>query len=121
MIQRCSEVIGPKCLHWNHEGQWLLDSKDIYTKYLMPGKMCPVLYGPRDNESTRNQSSLVLDSYLHQWRRYWDTRKTVLVEKSPQSMLKIPFIHTLFSRAFKVKFLVVIKVHIFKYQGFVLM
>jgi hypothetical protein len=32
MVKKCNEIIGKKCLNWNHEGQWLLKaSPDLHS------------------------------------------------------------------------------------------
>lgn len=120
MVQRCNEIIGTRCNNWNHEGQWLLDSKDPFTKLLKPGKMCPVTYhmdaNTFHNISLEDHLNTVAESYYRQWHIYWDMKQMILVEKSPQSLVKITFLYKLFGKHFNVKFLVVIKVSKWVYR-----
>jgi hypothetical protein len=45
-----------------------------------------------------------------QWTDAWDPANHYLAEKSPQNMLKIPFLDSVFSDAQKRKYVIVIKV-----------
>jgi hypothetical protein len=45
-----------------------------------------------------------------QWSELWDMQAPYLVSKSPANMMKIPFIHTTFSKAAATRHVVVIKV-----------
>jgi len=58
---------------------------------------------------TANECSFLITPFL-QWKLYWELEKPVLVQKSPQDMLKIPFLKQLFRDAKSLKFIVVIKV-----------
>lgn len=121
MVKRCQEVLDrKKCVNWNNEGQWLLgqgpltpadeEYRLLTNKSLMPGAMClptPEMVhmtsaGVKPREGLRNY-------ILQQWLHFWNASQPVLVEKSPQFMLKIPLLQGLFQGARKLKFLVVIK------------
>ena len=93
MVEKCDQVHGSKCQNWNHEGQWLLPRSHEISPYLQPGKMCPV------PEEKANPPSGTKEAILSNWLKYWHTNEDssdvlpdILVEKSPQSMLKIPFL-----------------------------
>lgn len=105
MINKCNSLIGKKCLNWNHEGQWLLDSRVETTKYIQPGVMCPI--------NTKQLNNTLLDtisaSYQRQWEKYWNSEMPIFIEKSPQNIVKIPFLYQLFSKSFTIKFLIVLK------------
>ena len=93
MVEKCNQVHGSKCQNWNHEGQWLLPRSHEISPYLQPGKMCPV---PEDKA---NPPPATREAIISSWLKYWhndedngDILPDILVEKSPQSMLKIPFL-----------------------------
>jgi len=103
MVAKCRKVHGAKCNNWNNEGQWLAERSNEVSPYLQPGKMCPSV-GDKLTPPTESVNSL-----SDQWMRYWDMSQPILVEKSPQSMLKMPMLANMFRSAKKLKFLVVLK------------
>lgn len=102
-VHNCHRVLGDtsvakkKCDKWNHEGQWLLKTPSP----LMSGAMCPV-------DGLRNFTDEA-ESIIGQWSHFWDLERVYLMEKSPQSLLKIPYLRELLRTAKSVKFLVIIK------------
>ena len=103
MVSKCRLVHGNKCDNWNNEGQWLAERSNEVSPYLQPGKMCPSV-GDKLTPPLETVKSL-----SEQWARYWDLQQPILVEKSPQSMLKIPMLANMFRSAKALKFLVVLK------------
>lgn len=104
MITRCEEIHGNRCKNWNHEGQWLLNRTSPTTQIFRPGSMCPV-----NISRVINDNATIGEDLLKQWIVYWDQQASFFVEKSPQSMLKIHFLRSLFEHKYALKFLVVIK------------
>ena len=100
MVKKCDEIVGAKCINWNHEGQWLLKASTYLSKVYNPGSICPC----QEIASDELKQSIQL-----QWKSFWSMDQTVLVEKSPQNLLKMPFLKNVFSEAKKIKFIVVIK------------
>lgn len=100
MVEKCDKIIGAKCLNWNHEGQWLLKASSELTKLYNPGAMCPC-----SHDISKNIKSLVQT----QWAQFWSLDSSVLVEKSPQNLLKMSFLRAIFSTAKSIKFIVVVK------------
>lgn len=45
MILKCNQLVGKKCLNWNHEGQWLLRSSETRNA-IKSGQICPVDHIP---------------------------------------------------------------------------
>jgi len=109
MVKACDARYGKKCQNWNYEGQWMFENDGVNNenaiKLLQPGKQCP-RYGDSFNESF---ASLAMNDIRRQWCQFWNLAMPILVEKSPQSMLKIPLIESTFALAFKTKFIIVIK------------
>ncbi len=128
-VAKCFEIHGTKCANWNSEGQWLLRRDTVFDRAFKPGKMCPI-------EPSLFQDihlfSMAKQKLHAQWGEYWDLNSTtsltstssmpsrlsssahnyykkILVEKSPQNMVKIPFIAKAFQHARSLNFLVVIK------------
>ncbi|KAJ1418637.1 hypothetical protein B484DRAFT_400409 [Ochromonadaceae sp. CCMP2298] len=87
MVDQCQRLVGKRCENFNHEGQWLLPS------HLHPvvnaGNLCP---------HPGNLSTALRQSVLAEWRQYWLDRP-LLVEKSPQSLVKLPMLRELFTNA----------------------
>lgn len=117
MVQRCAEVLDrKKCLNWNNEGQWLLgqgplsaaDDKFrlLANKVLLPGAMCPL--STAMTAAATADSTGLRDYLLRQWLHFWNASQPMLVEKSPQMLLKIPLLQGLFAST-RTKFLVVVK------------
>ena len=97
MQKGCNEKINPKdCLRWNHEGQWMLKAPSP----LLSGVMCPINSTPSSNTS---------ETIISQWKQFWNLKNPILMEKSPQSMLKIPFYRDIFKHVKSIKFLIIIK------------
>jgi hypothetical protein len=107
MVNRCNQLIGEKCLNWNHEGQWLMPplsgQRDIF---LNSGSMCR---GSRAFDGTDQRSQVFSEALISAWAKYWDLSSAILVEKSPQSILKSTLLRGVFKRAKAVKFIIVIK------------
>ncbi len=103
MVEKCKSMHGSRCLNWNNEGQWLIERSPEITPYLQPGKMCPI-----EGDKLNPPLSTVL-TLSKGWAQYWDLEEQILVEKSPQSMLKIKMLANTFSEAKQLKFLVVVK------------
>ena len=106
-VNGCFERLGSKCLNINNEGQWLLLRNNTWDAIFRPGKMCPI--SKHDIYHSQVFLDEHFDTLIQQWRIYWDVSKFYLVEKSPQSMLKIQLFEYLFKRAYNVKFIVVLK------------
>lgn len=110
MVKKCEEKYGTKCVNWNHEGQWLLDQEGNHKnenaiKLLQPGQQCP-----RSVESfNASFTSGAMNTLRRQWCQFWNLDMPILVEKSPQSMLKIPLMESTFAVASKRKYIIVIK------------
>ena len=64
--------------------------------------MCPIALSERN--ITEDAASIV-----GQWSKFWDLESVYLMEKSPQSILKIPYLRELLRSAKSVKFLIVVK------------
>jgi len=105
MVAKCRKIHGAKCENWNNEGQWLAERSNEVSPYLQPGKMCPSV-GDKIDPPLESKKSL-----RNQWMNFWDMAQPILVEKSPQSMLKMPMLANVFrgTSAKKLKFLVVVK------------
>jgi len=98
MVQKCEEIIGSRCSNFNHEGQWMLSLSA--RSYLNAGAMCPTTEKISDPEK---------NAVLSEWKQFWSMDKAIFVEKSPQSLVKIPLLRKIFTGAASVKFLVVLK------------
>lgn len=79
----------------------------------------PKRYKARDSKRGRcNLKSFswgIIGPYLKlslyfQWTQLWQTKRAVLVEKSPQSMVKLSALNEIFGENSSVKFIVLIKV-----------
>lgn len=107
MVNKCNSIHGTTCINWNHEGQWMLgENRKLLVQVLNSGSMCPV-----QTNSPKVNYSVVADILHKEWSRYWVDDQPILVEKSPQSMLKIMLLHKLFSKRYNLKFLIIIKVN----------
>jgi hypothetical protein len=106
MVHRCNELIGDKCLNWNHEGQWLLPASADRDAFLNSGSMCK---GRLEYDTNDSRSKEFGSSMISSWSQYWDSQAAVLVEKSPQSMLKSHLFGKVFREAKDIKFLIVLK------------
>lgn len=107
MVKKCDELHGKSCTNWNHEGQWLLPRTPSISKGFKPGKMCSIV-------QAESESSSLAEEVMGTWMKYWDPRAQILVEKSPQSMLKMPLYKSLVDKGgflgeAKMKFLVALK------------
>lgn len=98
MIKKCEERLGKRCISWNHEGQWIL--KGSTREAIKSGFVVEM----------HQLDHLIAESIRQEWGQYWDFRRPVLVEKSPQSFLKIAALASAFHQAKHVRFLIVIKV-----------
>ena len=136
LIEKCSQYITKgSCVNWNYEGQWALKffpgdqahSSDNAVSLLNAGSMCEgtsKLIGRRDDQerilndrSPQNKRekypTSLRDAVYHitqTWGTMWNLEKKLLVEKSPQSMLKTAFLREVFAEANSIKFLIVLKV-----------
>ncbi len=105
MVKACEEKHGKNCDNWNHEGQWLIgDLRSELFPIMNSGAMCPA------NLTAIDESPGISNKLWNQWSQYWNLSLPILVEKSPQSMLKIPLMHRFFGSKHKLRFLIVIKV-----------
>jgi len=102
-VPGCLKHLGVKCANYNNEGQWLLTRDNAWNRIYRPGNMCPAGL-IADDILTQHAPRVIA-----QWGKYWDLSKSLLVEKSPQSMLKIPLMAQIFKSAKTVIFLVVLK------------
>lgn len=104
MKERCLKLFQKGCREWNFEGQWILKfhARDKHAANLLnSGSIC------QSNEE--QQASSADDGVVATWGKFWDMSKTLLVEKSPQNMLKIATLRRIFAKAKAVKFIIVIK------------
>ena len=111
MIQRCnSKYSESKCINFNHEGQWMLESipsssniSSAAFSYFNSGNYCPGL--------KRNDNVEEIHTYIaKRWSQFWDSNKRIFVEKSPHSMLKIDLLLSIFTKyTTKIKFLIITK------------
>ncbi len=118
MVEKCNKAHGTKCHNWNHEGQWLLERVPEVSSYLSPGKMCPIEEYDKLHPPVTTKRAII-----DTWSKYWDLNgsllkstkeeqdQQILIEKSPQSMLKIPFLENVFSNEGlkNLKFLIILK------------
>lgn len=107
MEKKCEEVHGKACVNWNHEGQWMLPRIPVISDNFRPGKMCPL------SPDAANIDELS-EEVMSTWMKFWDMSSSdILVEKSPQSMLKISLYRSMLDQQLpsggKMKALVVIK------------
>lgn len=86
-------------MSWNHEGQWLISNKAIRSA-IQAGKTTPA-------SAWEGQTELSIRS---DWAKYWNLSRPVLVEKSPQSVLKLLALKHAFREARQLRFLIVLKV-----------
>ena len=140
LIEKCSQHIkgGSKCMNWNYEGQWALkfhpgdqkSSSQNAVNLINAGSMCEgksKLVNMRDNQERTTpvhvpqKNNRVGPKYLmnlndavhhitETWGTMWNLEKKLLVEKSPQSMLKTSLLREVFAEANSIKFLIVLKV-----------
>jgi hypothetical protein len=124
MRERCAEVIATsknpskpemKCTGWNHEGQWLLKAlattaEDNAVQLINPGSVCRTPPLPYPNLTASEVAAR--DFIITSWARLWDLNNPVLVEKSPQSMLKFDTLRSIFKGVKSIKFLIIIKVNV---------
>lgn len=137
LIDKCSQFIKrSSCVNWNYEGQWALKffpgdqarSATNAVSLLNAGSMCQgtsKYNGRRDdqerilNDQSPQHRIEKSSTYLHDavyhitqtWGTMWNLEKKLLVEKSPQSMLKTAFLREVFKEANSIKFLIVLKVY----------
>ena len=140
LIEKCSQhITRSNCVNWNYEGQWALkffpgdqaSSSTSAVNLLNAGSMCEgssKLVNRRDhqeilsNEHYPQKNKRAGPKYhtnLHDavyhitqtWGTMWNLEKKLLVEKSPQSMLKTTLLREVFAEANSIKFLIVLKVH----------
>ena len=62
MVENCENILGKRCINWNHEGQWLIPGKA--RAVLNSGVMCPH-DGNITNDEERLLLSEVLISFVH--------------------------------------------------------
>ena len=111
MIEKCNQIHKNKCYNWNHEGQWLLSRQSNISTFLQLGKMITL---PNYNFTT-NEKDILINDLISQWSVYWNMNSPIIIEKSPQSMLKISFLYNLLNNHFNLKFLIIIKVNLYFY------
>ena len=62
-----------------------------------------------NNNSLNNINEYIRQHFYQEWSKFWEFNNNyILVEKSPQSMLKIPLMNTIFNKKMN-KFLIVMK------------
>ena len=106
----CNVLYGAQaCSKWNHEGQWMLPRNELVSKWFRPGRMCRIADSPPQALDLR----ALKDNVVGTWQQIWGNDSKVLVEKSPQSMLKIDLYAELFKEELaaghKLKFLIILK------------
>ena len=106
MVQKCFETKGSYCANVNNEGQWLANKGNTrWNTLYQPGKMCQSGYDYSSVELTSIRQAI-----FSEWKPFWDMKRTFLVEKSPQALLKINLLRDVFKDcADNMRFLVVIK------------
>lgn len=88
---------------WSFEGQWILKfsaTNKQAANLLNSGSICP---------SIIPTSMKAMTHVVTTWGKFWDHSKKLLVEKSPQALLKIASLRRIFSSARSVKYVVVVK------------
>ena len=101
MISKCIDK--KRCESINYEGQWLLGTSLKEASHLLnPGSMC------KYNSNNNDINTIIKQHFIKEWSKYWDFNSYILVEKSPQSMLKIPLMNTIFNNN-RNKFIISIK------------
>ena len=135
LIEKCSQhITRSSCVNWNYEGQWALkffagdrsSSSTHAINLLNAGSMCEGTSKlvSRHDYQLRNSSQMIrkagpkYPTNLHNavyhitqtWGAMWNLEKKLLVEKSPQSMLKTKLLREVFAEANSIKFLIVLKV-----------
>jgi len=103
MVKKCNEK--KRCENTNFEGQWLLGTKSQQASSILnAGSMCKY-----NNNSLNNINEYIRQHFYQEWSKFWEFNNNyILVEKSPQSMLKIPLMNTIFNKKMN-KFLIVMK------------
>lgn len=102
-VPGCLQHLGVKCANYNNEGQWLLQRDSFWNSVYRPGMMCPA------EQVLDQQIQGYIPRVLSQWKKFWNIDKQILVEKSPQSMLKIPLMEQVVQGAKAARFIVVLK------------
>eukprot|EP01031_Cornospumella_fuschlensis_P024957 gene24957-30152_t len=97
MIHKCEAKLGKRCVNWNHEGQWIL--KGSTRQKFKSGFVCPI----------DSWDELTCQSIRNEWTSFWDISRQVLVEKSPQSLLKFPALYQAFKGSQSVSIIIVLK------------
>jgi Sulfotransferase family len=131
LIEKCSQYVKKSsCVNWNYEGQWALKffpgdrarSASHAVSLLNAGSMCQGTSKYQErilNDQSPQKRREKYPTYLHDavyhitqtWGTMWNLEKKLLVEKSPQSMLKTEFLREVFKEANSIKFLIVLKVY----------
>lgn len=114
MVEKCTKI-SKGCVSWNYEGQWILQhygKQKNLSSILNPGSMCTSSSSSRRGVFPRKSDdyNIALRNIVYSWESFWDLDKRFLIEKSPQSMLKINLLRETFHSARSIKFIVVIKV-----------
>jgi len=106
--RQCDISLGAKvCERFNYEGQWVLkgnEMKDVWSNYY-PGKMCPI------NTPPTNSLRLSIQKKMGDfWPNLYGPANPdeIFVQKSPQDMVKIPFINGIW-RGSTVRHVVILK------------
>jgi hypothetical protein len=102
-VPGCLKHLGEKCANYNNEGQWLLQRDSLWNSVYRPGLMCPA------KRVIDQETQAYIPHVLSQWKKFWNIDKQILVEKSPQSMLKIPLMQQIVQGAKAARFIVVLK------------
>jgi hypothetical protein len=110
MVQGCMAVLGEKCRNINNEGQWLLHSFAHNATRTVSRKELNDAYGPgRMCEAEAHMKDKVNEFLVSTWNSLWSADASIVVQKSPQDMLKINRLRVAFRDAAYQKYIVVLK------------
>eukprot|EP01038_Epipyxis_sp_PR26KG_P004734 gene4734-6641_t len=98
MVEKCELKLGNRCKNWNHEGQWLLNGNS--RSNFQSGSTCGNQYVLQDYQK---------NDIINEWSKFWNLDKHYLMEKSPQSFLKINLLKNIFNNSVETKFIVILK------------
>jgi hypothetical protein len=90
MVELCFKAHGKRCTSFNNEGQWLLDNgakRRMLDGTYAPGRSCEPPPGAEDRAGAH---------IVAQWFSYWHNNSKIVVQKSPQDLLKLSFLDNIF-------------------------